>query len=91
MYYDLYYDTIAKARDYSHSADENFVYLSSNHVHFNGTHGTHTLKFENGHWICDCRTFKLRSTVQKPHFAGVCAHVVAIEMLCREYLGNECK
>ncbi len=87
MYYDIY-DTIAKAKEFTITPREHFVFLAPFHISFSGKNGAYNLKYTKKRWNCDCRTFKKWRNAQVPGYTNFCAHVVAVEKICRESLLN---
>jgi hypothetical protein len=61
---------IQKAKRYAEERDR--IHFSSLIVTFDGTNNPHTVKYENGVWMCDCDFF---------HTRGRCSHTMALEMI----------
>jgi hypothetical protein len=61
---------IEKAKRYANQRDR--IHFESFVVTFEGQNNPHTVRFQNGEWICDCDFF---------HTRGRCSHTMALEMV----------
>jgi hypothetical protein len=61
---------IQKAKRYAEERDR--IHFNSFTVTFDGTNNPHTVKYEEGHWTCDCDFF---------HTRGLCSHTMALETI----------
>jgi len=61
---------IEKAKRYAEERDR--ICIQNFHVTFEGDNNPHTVKFDEGHWSCDCNFFVTR---------GVCSHTMALERI----------
>ena len=59
---------IEKAMLYAHEPER--ITFENFEVTFNGDHKAHKLRYNQGHWSCDCNFFEIR---------GVCSHVMTLE------------
>lgn len=65
---------IIKARQYAQERDQR-IRVHSIELEIHGEHGNHRVKYDTGHWDCDCEEAQLR---------GVCAHIMAMEEILGE-------
>ncbi len=61
---------IQKAKRYAE--ERNRIHFNQLAVTFDGTNNSHTVRYENGQWSCDCEFFQTR---------GRCSHTMALEMI----------
>ncbi|MFH2102537.1 MAG: hypothetical protein ABIJ39_04175 [Chloroflexota bacterium] len=61
---------IEKAKRYA--KERHRFHFETFSVNIDGENNAHTVKFENGHWTCDCDFFRTRA---------VCTHTMALEKL----------
>lgn len=66
---------IQKAKRYAEERDR--IHFNSFVVTFDGTNNAHTVRYENGHWSCDCDFFQTRER---------CSHTMALEMILEDMI-----
>jgi hypothetical protein len=69
---------IQKAKRYAEERDR--IEIKSLVVTFDGTNNPHTVRFEEGAWICDCVFFQSRAR---------CSHTMALEMILEGMLPEQ--
>jgi hypothetical protein len=69
---------IEKAKRYAQERTR--IHFTGFTVNLDGENNSHTVKFDNGTWTCDCDFFQTR---------GRCSHTMAIEMVLEGMLPVE--
>ena len=66
---------IQKAKRYAEERDR--IHFHSFSVSLEGENNSHTVRFENGKWDCDCDFFQTR---------GRCSHTMALEIILEKMI-----
>jgi hypothetical protein len=69
---------IEKAKRYAQERGR--FHFHSMNVSVDGENNSHSVRFENGEWFCDCDFFRTR---------GRCCHTMALEILLEGMLNGE--
>ncbi len=70
-----YLGKVEKAKRYAEQRDR--FHFHSFTVTMEGENNPHTVKYEAGHWECDCSFFRSRN---------LCSHTMALEIIFRDML-----